>query len=129
MRPDDMNDTSSKSREYETDIPERIISYCDKINADIDFFGNDRETFMEDDRYQRAVAFCLFQIGEDVKKLRRSFPEIYDTSYWKQIAGARDIIGHGYDGYDIGLMWDSLESDISELKAKCISRIGTTGSD
>ena len=41
----------------------RIIHYCDKIDSHIDYFGDDRELFLENEHYQDACALVIIQIG------------------------------------------------------------------
>lgn len=102
----------------ESEYLDTILDYCMKIQSDVEFFG-DSEAFLEDERYQRAVTFCLLQIGEVVKHLRASFGDRYSNRYWKKIAGLRDVICHGYESVDQTIIWAVVEKDIPELVEKC----------
>ncbi|MCQ2085284.1 MAG: DUF86 domain-containing protein [archaeon] len=102
----------------EAEYLDTILDYCGKIQSDIEFFG-DSEEFLENERYQRAVTFCLLQIGEVVKHLRDSFGNRYSDKYWKKIAGLRDVVCHGYESVDQAIIWTVIEKDIPELVEKC----------
>lgn len=103
----------------EIETLQSIIGYCEAIQDDRRFFGDDRDHFLDDERYQRSVTFSLFQIGEKTKNLRKNFGSRYDTVYWKKIAGLRDVIGHGYDSIDHELMWKVVVREVPELESIC----------
>lgn len=110
--------------ELEREFLKVIVEYCGEIQGDIEYFGGDEEDFLSDRRYQRSVCMSIFQIGENVKSLRKSFADRYDTRYWKRIAGMRDVIGHSYnDGFDMNRAWDIASSMIGELYDICIGRL------
>lgn len=96
-----------------------IVEYCEAIQDDRQFFGDDKEHYLDDKRYQRSVTFSLFQIGEKTKNLRKNFGSRYDTIYWKKIAGLRDVIGHGYDSVDHELTWKVVVREVPELESIC----------
>ena len=62
---------------------------------------------------------CIFQIGENVKTLRKRFPEKYGSKYWRGIAGTRDVIGHGYESFDMESLWVTVSERIPELRGIC----------
>ena len=45
-------------------ILEKMIGYCDQINAMMERFGRSWEAFSRDMAYQLAVNMCILQIGE-----------------------------------------------------------------
>ena len=75
-------DSIECERDLEVEVLWRIVRYCDRVSDDVLFFGDDEDIFVSDDRYQRSVAFCIFQIGDNVKTLRKKFPEKYGSKYW-----------------------------------------------
>lgn len=43
--------------------------------------------------------------------LREEHPEVP----WKEIAGTRDSLSHGYDDLDYQVPWDAVQTDIPDL--------------
>jgi len=38
---------------------------------------------------------------------------------WKQIKGMRNIAAHGYENFDVDILWQTLKADIPELCEYC----------
>ena len=51
----------------EIDTLQGIIEYCEALQNDRQFFGDDMEQYMGDERYQHSAIFTLFQIEELTK--------------------------------------------------------------
>lgn len=66
---------------------------------------------------QDAVIRKLEIIGEAVKQLSNATKESRSEIPWKQIAGMRDRLTHGYFGVDLALVWRVVERDLPALKA------------
>lgn len=96
-----------------------IIKYCDDILDDVDFFGEDEGDYLENPRFQRSTSFSIFQIGELAKRLSLELKSMYPDVDWKGICGMRDVIGHGYEYIRLESMWETIRTDIPELKLKC----------
>jgi uncharacterized protein with HEPN domain len=67
-----------------------------------------------------AVIRCLEIIGEAVKNIPEEIKTKYPQIPWKEIAGMRDKLIHGYFGVDTGLVWDTARNDIPLLKQEII---------
>lgn len=50
-------------REDDKRAIEMILHYCDKIDRHIEYFGDDKELFLENIHYQDACALELFKLG------------------------------------------------------------------
>ncbi|MDR2866941.1 MAG: DUF86 domain-containing protein [Methanomassiliicoccaceae archaeon] len=65
------------------------------------------------------MSFCLSQIGETVKDLSEEFIMKYPEITWKEVAGMRGVINHGYHKIEIGDVWITVTEDVPVLKAVC----------
>lgn len=54
-------------------------------------------------------------LGEGVKRLPPDLVSRYPQIPWKQIAGTRDRISHGYDETDYAVLWDAAKNDVPSL--------------
>lgn len=94
-----------------------ITKHCNRILKKIE--GKKEIDFYNDIDIREIVAFNLFQIGELCKKLSHDFVDSNSEIPWKQIAGLRDRIVHGYDSVDISIIWDTANISIVELLRYC----------
>ncbi len=87
------------------DSIEKIYSYVKGMHLD---------DFLNDSKTQSAVIMQLQVIGELSKKVPEDVKE-HIRLPWKQISGLRDIISHDYFSLDIELVWNILDSKITEV--------------
>lgn len=81
-----------------------------------------QEEFFRDSRTQDAVIRRLEVIGEAVKNLPEDFRERYPDIPWRQAAGLRDVLIHGYFRVNVARVWQMIKQDLPSLKSQ-ISRI------
>ncbi len=72
--------------------------------------------FEDDVRTIYAVIRALEIIGEAVKRLPAEFRERYPLIPWKDMAGMRDKIIHGYDVIDLRIVWKTVKEDIPRIR-------------
>jgi len=78
------------------------------------------ETFSKTPQLQDAVIRRIEVMGEAVKNLPPAIKMKYPDIPWKEIAGMRDILIHGYFGVDLALTWRIARKDVPSLKKKIL---------
>jgi len=88
--------------------------------------GVDYEEFLNDRMLQDAVIRELEIIGEATKNLSNEFRDKHPEIPWRQMAGMRDKLIHGYFGVDVNAVWDTAKRDLPVLK-KELQKIAGNG--
>ena len=96
------------------DYIEDIIDAMDK--AEIAISKATYEQFVDDFMINFVVARALEIVGEATKRLPMSLRDQYPDIPWKDMAGMRDRIIHGYDNVDLSIMWDVVKQEIPRIK-------------
>lgn len=73
------------------------------------------EDFINDDKTNSAVVRQLEIIGEAVKNIPKEITDKSQDIPWKEIAGTRDKIIHGYFSVDYELVWKIATERLTEL--------------
>ena len=96
-----------------------IILYCENIGENINRFGKDIEDFLDDPAYQQACSFCIAQIGENIKPIISELNKKCRKTQWREIAGMRGVISHGYHKIDLDRIWIFITEEVPDLKETC----------
>ena len=99
-------------------IIQTINKHCNIIEDTMKYFADDN--FDNNIIFQNAILTPVTQIGELVKKLPEDFRENYSEMPWKNIAGMRDIVVHGYETIDKKILWNVAKTEIPKLKEFCL---------
>lgn len=95
-----------------------LIHIADCIRRIESYTAGGRDDFMQSEMAQDAVVRNFEIIGEAAKHvsetLRRGHPDVP----WRRISGFRDVLIHDYVGVDLDEVWNIVERDLPELKAK-----------
>ncbi|MFH1826300.1 MAG: DUF86 domain-containing protein [bacterium] len=76
----------------------------------------DPSKFLKDSLIQDGIIRQIEIIGEATKNISTAFREKHKDIVWKDIAGMRDKLIHGYFGVDLNAVWDTTTKDIPKLK-------------
>lgn len=80
--------------------------------------GFDREAFRRDDKTVDSVVRNLEIIGEAANRLPEDFKSIHSKIGWSRIVGLRNRIVHDYFGIDLEIIWEILQKELPDFKAK-----------
>jgi uncharacterized protein with HEPN domain len=102
-----------------------VLQYLDDIleairNIEEDTAGISFEDFVADRRRKDAVIRNFEIIGEATKKLPEDLRERYPAVAWKQVAGLRDVIAHGYFRVDYEVIWGIITNTVPGFKTAII---------
>ena len=100
------------SRQYLEDIEQRctrIIEYTSGLTRD--------QVFTDPMRFD-GVLHNFHVIGEAVKALPEAVRSQYPDIPWRDIAGMRDFIAHAYFLLDLDILWQGIQKDVPQLRAR-----------
>lgn len=78
--------------------------------------GMDYEDFAKDDKTIFAVVRALEVIGEAIKNIPEDVRKKYPEIPWRDLAGMRDKLIHGYFGVDLRRVWNTVKVEIPAMK-------------
>lgn len=73
------------------------------------------EELSRDWRSAMALERVIEVLGEAVKRLPPEMRDRHPEIPWREIAGTRDRLIHGYDGVDHFILWTAVQQDIPPL--------------
>jgi uncharacterized protein with HEPN domain len=91
-----------------------ILDSIEKIENFVEGFNF--EEFSKDTKTIYAVIRALEIIGEATKNLPNSLKVEHPEVPWRDMAGFRDKVVHGYFGVDLEVVWDTAIDDAPSLK-------------
>lgn len=75
------------------------------------------EKFFRDRKTQDAVLRKFGIIGEAAARLPSSMTAAHPHIPWKSIIGMRNVLIHDYSDINVGVIWDTIQTDLSKLEA------------
>ena len=77
-----------------------------------------RSDFLASSLLQDGVLRNLQTLGQSVLKLSEALKAAHPEIDWKSIVGLRNVLVHDYLGVSILRIWEIVEHDLPDLKAK-----------
>jgi uncharacterized protein with HEPN domain len=97
---------------------EYLSDMRDAIHAAREFSrGVSFEEFRDNREKQFAIIHALEIIGEAAKQVPGSVREEYPEIPWRDIAGMRDRLIHGYFSVNLERLWNTVQEDLPHLEA------------
>lgn len=84
-----------------------------------------KEVLLKDEKTQRDFTRSIEIIGEAVKNISSDVIIKYKEVPWRNIAGMRDKLIHGYFSVDYEIVWDVAKNIIPEFKNQLIKIMDT----
>lgn len=82
-----------------------------------EYTEDDRDRFMSSALVQDAVLRKLHTLTESSQRLSDAVKDSAPEVGWRELAGFRNVIVHGYLGVDLEAVWLVLEQDLPPLEA------------
>ncbi len=99
----------------------KIINYIDSI---LKYTNNvDYVEFRNNSMMVEACVFNLSQIGELVNKLDKEYMAKNPETPWFKMRGLRNRIVHDYEGVNLKLIWEIIDTDIKILRQQLLKLI------
>jgi len=96
-----------------------LIHIVDALQETIDFTAQQTiESFLESTLLIRAVTSSFEIAGEATKNLSKEFREAHPEVGWRDMAGFRDVLIHGYFGIDETQLWKGAKEFAPDAIAK-----------
>jgi uncharacterized protein with HEPN domain len=70
---------------------------------------------LADTQCQDAVIRRIEIIGEAARRVSEDSREAHPQLPWQAMVGMRNVMIHDYDDIDLGVVWETLQNDLSPL--------------
>ena len=102
----------------DTSVIERMIKYCEDVEVLLERFDRSFDNYTNDISFQYSCNMCIIQIGELVGRLSEEFIDANNDIPWHAIKAMRNLHAHDYDNADLDIVWNTLTTEIPELKTQ-----------
>lgn len=97
----------------------RLRHMLDAAKRAIEFMqGRAKSDLESDEQLSLAVVRLLEILGEAAKNVSEDLRKDYPDIPWRQIAGTRDRLIHGYFDVDLDIVWQIISTDLPLLAAQ-----------
>lgn len=77
-----------------------------------------KDAFFADIKTQDAVLRVLQTLAESTQRISDPLKTNHPEVDWRNISAFRNVVVHGYLSIDLKRIWDIVETDLPDLKAK-----------
>ena len=96
-----------------------MIQYCDEITFTLSQVDNDHDHLLASSVHVNALALCILQIGELSTVLSDEFKDAHPEMPWRDIKRMRNIVAHHYGSFNREMLWNTVQTDIPQLRQFC----------
>lgn len=97
----------------------RIRHMLDAVRKAVEFTRNcERIDLDKDEKLALSIVRLLEILGEAAKNVSDQYRDKHPKIPWRQIAGTRDRLIHGYFDVDLNIVWKIISVDIPPLVAQ-----------
>ena len=93
----------------------KMISYCERIQHNLERFDFSYQRFIDDFMFQDACCMCVIQIGELAAQLSEDLKSKSTSIPWRIIKDTGNFYVHAYGNIDEETVWNTLLEDIPIL--------------
>jgi len=96
-----------------------VLDMVESIQKVQDYLGNyGYADFLSDGKTQDAVVRNLEIIGEAARQILPEIRQKYPEIPWGHLVALRNRLTHGYFGVDPEIVWDIVQNELPQVKAK-----------
>lgn len=106
-----------------------LIHILECIERIEQYTGGGTEVFFTDIKTQDAVLRNLHTLSESTQRLSQTLKTSNPEIDWRGLSGFRNILVHDYLGVNLTLVWEVVERDLPDLKAKVRALMRKLGFD
>lgn len=99
---------------FQIEFLNHILTECNYLIKESE--QNNLEQLKADERLTRAVCRSLEIIGEASNKIHPDIKSKFKIIPWRELSDLRNKIIHHYFGIDYDIIWNTIITDIPELK-------------
>jgi len=97
----------------------RMRHMSDAARKAVEFTRNCNRTDLDkDEKLALSIARLLEVLGEAAKNISSQCRDAYPEIPWRQIAGTRDRLIHGYFDIDLDIVWKIVSTDLPSLSER-----------
>ena len=95
-----------------------ILECIDRIEQ---YTNEGHAAFLASTLIQDGVIRNLQTLGQSALKLSDALKSAHPEVDWKSIVGLRNVLVHDYLGVNVARIWEIVEHDLPDLKAKVVA--------